>query len=371
MPTSRSFGFARSGVLARISASTAGAILQPQPPPWLKSVRRMGWSAGAFIGVWARVGSLRIPPSPFRYFIGAVRKQRRPGGTRWLRRSRRRPFARGVRARPCSRRSELPGARRRGTRPGRHGLQAWFAVRGAQDRRSAGREERWAAPGDALRTARPALEAADLLLAWRQTLGVDGACAARNRLGCGGTAGRLPELPACRPCATRITALEIRLSGDLRADRKRQKSAPAKTRFARCAGARPRTACEASGLRAGRPARRSAAVAENVRKPDLERVTKLRCCAPGVRRSGKQKDRVAASARSPAGMHAHFEFHTHRGADDGAGALPHRRIPAFSRRTGLAEGEVVAAGRAAFQSHGCALDRANRRRGVGGAGRRP
>src|SRR5882672_12077896 len=49
MPTSRSFGRARSGVLARISDSTAGAILQPQPPPWLNSVRRMGRSAGAFI----------------------------------------------------------------------------------------------------------------------------------------------------------------------------------------------------------------------------------------------------------------------------------------------------------------------------------
>ena len=54
----------RSGVLERISDSTAGAILQPHPPPWLNSVRRMGLSAGAFI--WAveyGVGSLRIPHS--------------------------------------------------------------------------------------------------------------------------------------------------------------------------------------------------------------------------------------------------------------------------------------------------------------------
>jgi hypothetical protein len=34
MPTNRSFGSPRIGVLARISERTAGAILQPQPPPW-------------------------------------------------------------------------------------------------------------------------------------------------------------------------------------------------------------------------------------------------------------------------------------------------------------------------------------------------
>src|SRR5256885_14719565 len=48
IPTSRSFGSPRIGVLARISESTAGAILQPQPPPWENCVRRMR-SAGAFM----------------------------------------------------------------------------------------------------------------------------------------------------------------------------------------------------------------------------------------------------------------------------------------------------------------------------------
>ena len=45
-------GRPRIGVEARISDSTAGAILQPQPPPWLNSVRRI--FSGAFI-----VGNLR------------------------------------------------------------------------------------------------------------------------------------------------------------------------------------------------------------------------------------------------------------------------------------------------------------------------
>src|SRR3954469_4255546 len=46
-PTSRSFGRPRIGVAARISESTAGAILQPQPPPWLNWVRRI--FSGAFM----------------------------------------------------------------------------------------------------------------------------------------------------------------------------------------------------------------------------------------------------------------------------------------------------------------------------------
>ncbi len=48
VPTSRSFGRMRTGMSARISESTAGAILQPQPPPWEKWVSRIG-SWGAFM----------------------------------------------------------------------------------------------------------------------------------------------------------------------------------------------------------------------------------------------------------------------------------------------------------------------------------
>src|SRR5438309_5576148 len=49
VPTSRSFGRPRIGVEARISDSTAGAILQPQPPPWLNSVNRIFGNSGAFM----------------------------------------------------------------------------------------------------------------------------------------------------------------------------------------------------------------------------------------------------------------------------------------------------------------------------------
>src|SRR5690242_7207603 len=47
MPTIRSRGTMPGAVLAMISCSTPGAILQPQPPPWLNDVRRGGRS-GAF-----------------------------------------------------------------------------------------------------------------------------------------------------------------------------------------------------------------------------------------------------------------------------------------------------------------------------------
>src|SRR6266516_4869408 len=61
IPTSRSFGSPRTGVLARISESTAGAILQPQPPPWEYWVSRIS-SAGAFIGLprGSSAGCLRL-----------------------------------------------------------------------------------------------------------------------------------------------------------------------------------------------------------------------------------------------------------------------------------------------------------------------
>src|SRR5258708_22338 len=72
MPTSRSFGRVRSGVRARISESTAGAILQPQPPPWLNSVRRIGRFSGAFI--WAvETGSGRLEYSTLYSGTASVR----------------------------------------------------------------------------------------------------------------------------------------------------------------------------------------------------------------------------------------------------------------------------------------------------------
>ena len=46
MPTSSSFGTRPGAVLARICSSTPGAILQPQPPPWLNWVSRTCMSIG-------------------------------------------------------------------------------------------------------------------------------------------------------------------------------------------------------------------------------------------------------------------------------------------------------------------------------------
>src|SRR5262245_49300835 len=51
MPTRSAFGTgsAFAPALPRIWRSTAGAILQPHPPPWLNWVRRSGLKSGAFI----------------------------------------------------------------------------------------------------------------------------------------------------------------------------------------------------------------------------------------------------------------------------------------------------------------------------------
>ena len=43
VPTRRSGKGAAAGVFARISCRTAGAILQPQPPPWARLVSRTDW----------------------------------------------------------------------------------------------------------------------------------------------------------------------------------------------------------------------------------------------------------------------------------------------------------------------------------------
>src|SRR5437016_10794608 len=48
------FGSPRTGVEARISESTAGAILQPQPPPWLNWVKRSFSGAFMFLLLSAR-----------------------------------------------------------------------------------------------------------------------------------------------------------------------------------------------------------------------------------------------------------------------------------------------------------------------------
>src|SRR5258707_11548819 len=67
IPTSRTLGRPRIGVFARISERTAGAILQPQPPPWENCVRRIR-SAGAILAlIWGRgdkaPGRVTLPTS--------------------------------------------------------------------------------------------------------------------------------------------------------------------------------------------------------------------------------------------------------------------------------------------------------------------
>src|SRR4051812_24812504 len=100
VPTSRSLGSAPFNPLAaRISESTAGAILQPQPPPWLNSVSRI--LSGAFMGVEFSHGT---------------------DGFLVLRHDHRLPIAGRIRGRPYPRRDFCASARRRGARQSRHAL---------------------------------------------------------------------------------------------------------------------------------------------------------------------------------------------------------------------------------------------------------
>src|SRR3954469_4754376 len=100
VPTSRSLGSAPFKPLAaRISERTAGAILQPHPPPWLYSVS--GILSGAFMGVEFSHGT---------------------DGFLLLRHDHRLPIAGRIRGRPHPRRHFRTSARRRGARQSRHAL---------------------------------------------------------------------------------------------------------------------------------------------------------------------------------------------------------------------------------------------------------
>src|SRR6266581_143551 len=80
IPTSRSFGRPRIGVLARISERTAGAILQPQPPPWENCVRRMRF-AGAFMCLPCKPKRALLPACRglVSYAVTAMRSRRNSG----------------------------------------------------------------------------------------------------------------------------------------------------------------------------------------------------------------------------------------------------------------------------------------------------
>src|SRR3954465_11351498 len=99
VPTRRSLGRPRIGEAERMSESTAGAILQPHPPPWLNSVRRI--FSGAFMGVEFSHGT---------------------DGFLVLRHDHRLPIAGRIRGRPHPRRDFRASARRRGARQSRHAL---------------------------------------------------------------------------------------------------------------------------------------------------------------------------------------------------------------------------------------------------------
>ena len=167
------------GVVARISDSTAGAILQPQPPPWLNSVSRM--RSGAFISVEFYLWG--ISRSSTRSSTCA-RPQSTPKTTSPAR------FLRRCSTTPSARRSARSTSRSRRSTP----------------RSSARRCSRRTSRTTSRRCSRArtdGLEAAGLLLARRQALGRRGAHPARDRLGRGDARGRLQGLPALGGAAAR------------------------------------------------------------------------------------------------------------------------------------------------------------------------
>src|SRR5262249_61326819 len=90
----------------------------------------------------------------------------------------------------------------------------------------------------ALPRARARLAAAGVLLARRTALGVDGARAARDRLGRGDARRRLPRLPARRARPARHASRGVPISRAVGRDRQRQEPAAGSARRARRAGPR-------------------------------------------------------------------------------------------------------------------------------------
>src|SRR5688500_15873379 len=180
VPTSRSFGNPRIGVAARISESTAGAILQPQPPPWLNWVRRI--RSGAFISVKFYSGFQALRQRYRLPLAGRIRRGSHPG------------------------RHLGAGARRRGARRRGHDVQAAFGLRCKKARRLAGGEEHRPPRRDLVRRQAARLAPARLLLARRQALRRDGAHPARGRLGSAHAGRRLPALSPMGGIATREPA---------------------------------------------------------------------------------------------------------------------------------------------------------------------
>src|SRR3954468_1128088 len=64
-PTIRSEKAAVAGMPFRIDCSTAGASLQPQPPPWASEVRR-GVASGAIAVIGSLIGRLGPPAEGLR-----------------------------------------------------------------------------------------------------------------------------------------------------------------------------------------------------------------------------------------------------------------------------------------------------------------
>ena len=162
--------------------------------------------------------------------------------------------------------ANLPGARRRGARPHRHALQAGVAVRREEARRGAGVEQHRAPHRGQLRAARR--DWRPLVYCWRG--GKRSGAMAHVLREIGWQAAQLEG--GYRPTGARSSrssrpAARIPLPRRLRRHRLRQEPAARGAGARGRAGARPRAARLPPRLGARQPARRAAAVAEDVRQP--------------------------------------------------------------------------------------------------------
>ena len=244
-----------------------------------------------------------------------------------------------VRRRPPPRRREPSGARRRRARAHRHAARAGVGVRRASA--PARRSSRATSPRCSRRAfADKPRDWAPLVYCWRggQRSALARARAERDRLARGAARRRLSRVPPprrrrssrrCRRASASRSICGLTGSGKSRLLRR--------ARRRRRAGARPRSARAASRLAAGRPARRSAAVAEGVRQRAPRGARALRSGASGVRRVGEQEDRHRAGARRAARRDARRRLHPPRHAAAAARRAAQGRVRALPRRSGSAD----------------------------------
>jgi rhodanese-related sulfurtransferase len=135
--------------------------------------------------------------------------------------------------------------------------------------------------------------------AWRPAQRLDDPRSAPGWLGRTTTGRRLQDLSPAGHRKSRSHPSPAEVQGHLWPNRQRQEPHPPGRRTTRRTGARPRGTRLPQGLGAWRPAELPATITKDVRVASADRAAGLRPRPPGLCRSGKPEDRVAAIADAP------------------------------------------------------------------------